>query len=252
MKILESLFDHYIINARIRPALFVAFPIVALILVWIPESKGWGVTAVTIFATFGFFAFLSSAISNQGNKLQDKLYQKWGGEPTTSFLRHRDKTIDQHTKKRIHIWLQKRITGLKMASPDEEEKNPESADEMYRSAVHYLREKTRDKDKYKMVYSDLVAYGFARNSLVLKPIGFTISMACLISNITLIMRHYERLDGLIYRLKEQSIPFFFHLSAFAVSLVFLYVFGLLINSAFVKLRAERYAKSLLAVCDRDD
>jgi hypothetical protein len=248
---LEQLFDHYIINARIRPALFAVFPLICLILAWIPESKGLGATVLALLATFGFFAFLSSAISNKGNQLQKKLYKKWGGEPTTSLLRHQDDTIDQITKKRIHTWLQEKVNELKMPSPKEEEENPENADEIYQSATHYLREKTRDKQKYKMVYIDLVGYGFSRNLLALKPMGIIISFICIVLNVALLIYQHKELGELINKIIGLNLLTLINLSALAVSLTFLYIFGFLITSTYVKLRAERYAKSLLATCDRE-
>jgi len=252
MKTLSKYFDHYVINARIRPALFVVFPAVVLILVWIPESQGWGVTIITLLATFGFFALLSNALSNKGNELEKTLFEQWGGKPTTALLRHRDDRIDPNTKIRIHNWLQKRITDLKLPSVDEEGQDPGDADKKFESAVHYLRENTRDREKYKLVYIDLVAHGFARNLLVLKPLGIVISVLCSLLSLVLMIRQYQGFDELYVKLNKLDLTLFLHLLAFAVSLVFIYIFWRLITQAHVRLRAERYAKSLLAVCDRDD
>jgi len=194
--------------------------------------------------------FLSNQVSNLGNQLQDKLFENWGGAPTTILLRYSDNILDGHTKQRYHKWLQSKLPNLTMPSSENEASDSANADDIYASATNFLREFTRSKTKYPMVYSDNVAYGFTRNLLVLRPIGIGVSLVCIVLNIALLFAYFSYY--------EQSIPTFVesHISMVifgsiatvaSVWLLFFYVF--FINSVSVHGRAFRYAKSLLAVCE---
>jgi len=250
MEGLEKYFNHYIINARFKPALFVLMPIAITTLAWCPEAKQLGGFVLTFLITFGVMTFLSNQVSNIGNQLQDKLFNDWGGAPTTILLRHSDDILDAHTKQRYHKWLQSKLPDLIMPSFDGEASDTINADHKYASATNFLREHARSKAKYPMVYSDNVAYGFARNLLVLRPIGIGVALVCIILNMALLFAYFNHY--------EQSIPTFVesHISMVifgsiatvaSVWLLFFYVF--FINSVSVHGRAFRYAKSLLAVCE---
>jgi len=250
MEVLEKYFNHYIINARFKPALFVLMPIAITTLAWCPEAKQLGGFVLTFLITFGVMTFLSNQVSNLGNQLQDKLFSDWGGAPTTILLRHSDETLDLHTKQRYHKWLQLKLPDLIMPSSENEASDSGNADDIYASATNFLREFTRSKTKYPMVYSDNVAYGFARNLLALRPIGIGVALVCVVLNIALLFAYFSYY--------EQSIPIFVesHISMVifgslatvtSVYLLFFYVY--FINSVLVHGRAFRYAKSLLAVCE---
>jgi hypothetical protein len=250
MEGLEKFFNHYIINARFKPALFVLMPIAITTLAWCPEAKKLGGFVLTFLITFGVMTFLSNQVSNLGNQLQDKLFEDWGGAPSTILLRHSDNILDVHTKQRYHKWLQSKLPDLIMPSLEDEARDPINADHIYASATNFLREHTRSKTKYPMIYSDNVAYGFARNLLVLRPIGIGVALVSIVLNLVLL--------STCFNYYEQSLPTFVesHISMVVFGslatiasggLLFFYIF--FINSTSVHGRAFRYAKSLLAVCE---
>src|SRR5687768_7508275 len=77
--------DVYAFRARVLPAILAAAPLLALGVVALPFLEGaqklWSVTSIAVPA----FATLLSR--RAGNRVQDELYQDWGGAPTTQRLR---------------------------------------------------------------------------------------------------------------------------------------------------------------------
>ena len=127
--------------------------------------------------------FISTFISNLGNRCQKRLFIIWGGVPTTIILRHADRNLDRYTKQRYHKWLNDKIDNLDLAALEDEEKDPVDADLKYQSAINFLREFTRDKAKFPAVYRDNVVYGFSRNLLAIRKFGLLISFTCMSVNL---------------------------------------------------------------------
>jgi len=250
MDVLEKYVDHYAINARLKPAFFVVMPLAVTTLAWCPEAQQVGGIILAFLITFGVMAFLSNLVSNQGNKLQIALYELWGGVPTTLLLRHSDSTLDEYTKQRYHQWLETKVTGLKFPAAKDEESKAARSDQCYASAVNFLREYTRDKTKYPMVYADNVAYGFARNLLVMRWIGVGFSVVGILLNFLFLYSRYEgpSLRGFV---NENMAMILFGGGATITSIIILFVWIFFVHKEYVKGRAIRYAKSLLAVCEEE-
>lgn len=197
--------------------------------------------------SFGVMTFISTFVSNLGNRCQKKLFSIWGGAPTTAILRHRDKVLDKYTKQRYHKWLDGKIDGLKLPKLEDEIKDQTDADLKYQSAINFLREFTRDKTKYPAVYRDNVAYGFARNLLSIRVMGLLVALMCVVINLyfvwpVLALAKGEA-DGIILS------NYLLGLGAGLTSVVFMLAFLLVINNNFVKERGFRYAKTLLESCE---
>lgn len=247
MDVLSKYFDHYDISARIKPAFFAVLPLAATIAVWWPDAKQLGGAILTFLVTFGAIGFFSNHISNTGNQLQVRLFSEWGGAPTTALLRFADPVLDSYTKERYHRRLEAMIPGFKMPTPEQEKGSPENADARYASAANYLREHTRDKNKYPMVYADNVAYGFARNLLVMKRLGVAAALTGAAVNTVLL--YLEIAAYLTQPVRTLNTQVLFALATTVVCFGMLWLFAFVIDSQHVRGRAERYAKSLLAVCD---
>ena len=245
MDIFEKYFDHYVISARIKPIFFVLLPIVMAVLITEPSVQTWGATILTFLVTFGVISFLSNTVSIAGNHVQAKLFVKWGGSPTTRFLRHEDTYIDEFTKQRYHRWLSKNIDGLTLPSEKEESKDKSRADKVYQSAINYLLEKTRDTSKYHLLYKDLVNYGFVRNLFALKWWGVSSSLVAMMIFWADVSATAQT-SLLISELIDKGLLSFLGI---VVTVIMLTVFIFVVNGDLVKSRAERYAKSLLACCD---
>lgn len=250
MDALTKHFDHYVINARLKPALFALMPIAITTLAWCPKAQQLGGVILTFLITFGVIAFLSNLVSNLGNKLQEKLYKIWGGAPTTTLLRYSDDTLDIYSKQRYHKWLQSKLPNLMMPSPDVEARDPINADYIYASATNFLREYTRDKTKFPMVYSDNVSYGYSRNLFVLRPIGIGVTLASIFLNMILLYFYFVHAGLPLAHFANNNISIIiFGSGATIASFIVLLIFTFTINETYVQGRAIRYAKSLLAVCE---
>ncbi len=248
MEVLEKYFDHYVINARLKPTFFVVMPLAITTLAWCPQAQQLAGVVLTFLITFGVMAFLSNLVSNKGNKLQAHLYKLWDGAPTTLLLRHSDPTLDPHTTQRYHRWIEKHIPGLVLPAPQSEADNSAAADSVYLSATNYLREHTRDKATYPMVYSDLVAYGFARNLLALRGYGAFISLFCIGLNGVFISFNYSGPTIQEFIASNVSMVLF-AAGATVASLTLLIIFAISVSEGYVRERGFRYAKSLLAACE---
>lgn len=250
MEGLEKYFDHYVINARLKPTFFVVMPFAITTLAWCPQAQQLAGIVLTFLITFGVMAFLSNLVSNKGNQLQTKLYKSWGGAPTTLLLRHSDPTLDTYTTNRYHRWIEAHIPGLILPSPQSEKESTADADSAYLSATNYLREYTRDKVKYPMIYSDLVAYGFARNLLAMRGYGIFVSLFSIGLNGAFMFFSYTGPTIREFAANNLSMMLFSAGAALA-SLILLLIFTFSLNDGYVRERAFRYAKSLLATCETD-
>ena len=248
MDALGQYFDHYVISARIKPAFFVVLPLATTALAWWPEARQLGGVSITLLATFGVIGFLSNLISNHGNALQNRLFEEWGGAPTVALLRFRDPVIDPYTKARYHRQFQAAIPSLSMPTPAEEQADPSDADDRYASASGHARERCRDKAKFPLVYADNVAYGYARNLLLMKPwgiasAGIALAINVLLLYLTMLPSSQFELGGAITRQTMGG------LTSAGVSAAMCFVFMFVVDKQFVRGRAVRYAKSLLAACE---
>lgn len=250
MEGLEKYFDHYVINARLKPTFFVVMPFAITTLAWCPEAQQLAGIVLTFLITFGVMAFLSNLVSNKGNQLQAQLYETWGGAPTTILLRHSDSTLDPHTTQRYHDWIETHVPQLILPTPHSEADDPAAADSAYISATNFLREYTRDKSKYPMVYSDNVAYGFVRNLLAMRGYGIFVSFFSIVLNGAFLYFVYEGQPIREFVAGHMSMVLFATgATVAAIILLFILIFSL--NEAYVRERGLRYAKSLLAACEAD-
>ena len=101
-----------------------------------------------------------------------------------------------------------------------------------------------------MVYSDNVAYGFARNLLVLRPIGIGVILVSIVLNLVLLFADFDYGEQSLRDFIENHVSMFlFGSGAIITSAILLFILIFFINSTYVHGRAIRYAKSLLAVCE---
>lgn len=171
-QILQLFSNSYERRSRLYPTLFVCSPGFFLLGVLFEIDH----TSITIFigslAGCGFLYAIAQAARARGRKVETLLFGD--ALPSTVLLRHRNLGIDGVTKRRYHAVLAKAI-GKEFPTAVDEERNLPAADAMYRSAVEWLKERTRDKANFKIVFEELTSYGFRRNLQGLKPLGYIIA-----------------------------------------------------------------------------
>lgn len=222
----------YDLRARLFPALVISFPTLAFIYAVIPSARGfWGWVSGSILEAAVLFVLMRIG-RDRGAYLQGKLYAIWGGKPTTIMLRHRDHSVDAHTKERYKQTLA-RLSGLALPTDAEELADPESADALYESAIRALLEQRR-RSSDKLVFTENCNYGYVRNLVGLKPIGLATVLMTLAADVFLYLRRAADLKSL------------------GVSALVSLLTGsmlLLMTKGSVRRTADAYAIALLRTCE---
>jgi hypothetical protein len=241
-KELEKLIpDAYSLRARLFPSLIVVLPLALVVIMLFPSKREFLGSLVSLFVGCGGIALLTQIGRDRGKQSEINLYEMWGGKPTTLLLRYRNSTnkviLDKRRKK-----LQELCPDLQLPTKEEEDSLPSRADEIYEACIAFLRNNTRDKDKFNLISEENCNYGFRRNLWGFKSIGiFTslISLIVSIMNIALIL--------LVW--KMPSTPPFLSIFCiiFASSFLIFWIFWVTPN--WVKIAAYAYAERLLDACD---
>lgn len=124
-------------------------------------------------------------VRDRGRHVQVGLWQSWGGSPTTQRLR-----FVGNDEPRAVARLRSRVeavTGSPLPTQDEEREDPIDADRRYEEAVSALRERTRDRERFPLVFEENMDYGFRRNTLGIRPAGSLVSLAALTASVVLLI-----------------------------------------------------------------
>jgi hypothetical protein len=175
----KALFDPYDRPARLYPGLLALMPIPVVLVCLYGSSHPWTTGTLSILSFCGGGYLLGRISRDAGIRLQDGLFTKWGGAPTTQVLRFRDLTFDAHTKERYHAVLSKGI-GKSLPTAEQEASDPAAADELYRAATAWLKEQRRDTKKFPLIFKENIAFGFQRNSLGIRRYGVFVAIGCTI------------------------------------------------------------------------
>jgi hypothetical protein len=230
--------NEYSRNARLKPALLVSLPLATL-------AVGYGLkSSIMIGALFGPLAaagltyLLAHLTRDFGVMKQAELFRSWGGKPSITKLRHRNVSLNPHTRARYHQKAAE-LLGRPMPTVAEEEAEPAAADSLYEAYSNVLLERTRDTKVFRLVFEESVSYGFRRNLLSMKTLGFWLCVGCTLLEAFLVVRAL-RITGQI----EISNAIFAGLDLFL-----LLCWWLVITPDWVRRAAEAYADRLLAASE---
>lgn len=239
---LGDLFDTYSRQARLQPALLALFPMFVTVAVWVPALYDFAAGLVGLAIACGAVVYLAHIARSLGRKAELRLNDSWGGKPTTLWMTHGDRNLDPQTKARYHALLSDRIDGWSAPSPDDEARDPGGAEASYDSAVRWLREATRDRKRYGLVFKENVSYGFRRNLYGLKPIGLSLALLCVAGNA-------GALWHAIFIAAAGAIPPV-GVASLALSIATAAGWILVVRPSWVRDAADGYARALLAACDQ--
>lgn len=174
-----SKFDEYNRRARLYPALFVVLPLILGVVVWYPTGfVGLGVL-LSIFVWSGASYLIMEIGRDLGKKKEEELYKQWGGKPTTKFLRYRG-AKNRELLAYTHSKLQALFPDIQLPKIREEDIDPERADNIYDVCTSRMRERTRDKNKFRILFNENCSFGCRRNLLGMKTWGILSSAAGII------------------------------------------------------------------------
>lgn len=162
-----GVFDYYSRKARVYPAIISATPMLLGVITLIGWSK---IAATTPLAYAGILVVLyamSDLARQRGKRIESALYVRLGGMPSVRMLRRNDSTFDEPSKGRYRAFLAEKL-GRPAPTAEEEVHDRGAADAFYAAAGTWLRENTRDKRKFPILFDENVTYGFRRNLLGLK------------------------------------------------------------------------------------
>lgn len=115
----------------------------------------------------------------RGKQIEPMLIERMGGLPSITMLRHRDRMIDPPTKARMHTFLAAKLGEPAPTSADEET-DPAAANGFYTRAGTWLRENTRDKKKFNILFNENITYGYRRNLFALKWPALILTVAIVV------------------------------------------------------------------------
>lgn len=234
-------FDKYSFQARLRPALLSLFPVYATAVAWGPAVYGKVVIGLLgAAATCGLAVVFAHFVRTRGLAVQTRLVEKWGGMPTTLWLRHADLNLETETKSRYHQFLQRNVPDWTPPTTSEEMTDPAEADKQYRSAVDWLRAYTRDTNKFPLVLAENISYGFRRNVLGLKPVAIILATA---STIFPIVQLYDVPIDIVVSDR------FVELAVACVLFLTLLWWIIFVTDSWVRQAGDAYARALLSACD---
>ena len=229
---MSSVFDRYTWQARAFPVYITISPIILGLAAILPQGLDLPVGAAAAIV-FGPLAFLAGQVgADFGKRLEKSLWTKWGGPPTTRFLRHSNAEFNRVTREQVHTKL--RQLGLKIPSEKDQQVDPRVADEHWEACTEELIRRTRDRKRFPLVFKSLTEYGFRRNLLGLKPFGLLLAIAALLVCI------WQMRAG--WGIQEQiAVP----VGAALLSLSLLTTWTFWMRERTVAISANRYARFLL-------
>ena len=168
-----DLIDRYTMKARVFPAVIALAPALALAVGLVSWDR-ISISDIIPSLFCAVFLFPLADVSRRlGKRVENDLVQSWGGMPSVHLLRFRDSTLDDRTEARCLQFIGGRI-GENPPKREDETEAPEACDEFYGRCCLWLREHTRNRERFGILFEENVGYGFRRNLLGLRWVGVAI------------------------------------------------------------------------------
>jgi hypothetical protein len=231
--------DTYTARARLLPALIVALPLGVATLAWFPNGVvGWGpLWALVVWS--GGTVLLAEVGRDAGKRKEPALFASWGGKPTTRLLRHQG-TTNRPLLERRHTKLAS-LSGIAEPTAAREAADPHAADEVYEAWSRVLRDRTRDRKTFDLIFAENCSYGFRRNLWGMKRFGIVLAIAGLAA--IAVIPGLDPSARVMPRLGATALTG-------AVNLLLVICWSFIIVPAWVRVPAEAYAERLLEACER--
>jgi hypothetical protein len=223
--------DSYTLRARGWPLVLVTSPLFVLALASAHLKPGVAVGSAALGAAVVFLG--SQFARDAGKKLEPDLWASWGGAPTLRRLSFQG-AIPKSQVERAHDAVS-RATSQQLPTEEMEAADPASAKEVYDHAIFRLRELTRDRNRFGLLFKENVNYGFRRNLFGLKRLGVALATLTLAGAVLIAVLS----DGSTGARLSAALP------PCTWSILALLVYWRLIEGEWVRIAAEAYADRLL-------
>lgn len=242
MNLSDFIKDPYNRRARLQPALLSLLPLFALTPLMYPGVEARATGLLTLAAYLGGAMWLTQLGRERGKRFEAALFKEWGGKPSVAFLRHRDPTLSDATKKRYLSFLASRVRHFRPPTADEERANPDKADQMYQAATDWLLAQTRDQKRFRLIFEENMNYGFRRNLWALKSVAIGVDLLLIAALGLYVCWMFW---------PTQSFGSINPAMLLALAVVVIHKLAVLsiVTKEWVKTTADAYARQLLAACD---
>lgn len=166
--------DIYNLRAQLLPAVIGIAPAIAFAAISISWSELSLPQVIATAAVAVLFVAASDLARRMGKRFERKMFASTGGRPIMTLLRHADPTLEPRTKDRYRDYLAKQL-GEAPPAADDEARVPVAADAFYDRCGVWLREHTRDKAKFRILFEENMTYGFRRNLYGLRWPGLALN-----------------------------------------------------------------------------
>ena len=237
---MTDLFGAYQLRARVQPLLLVAFPGAVVAYAFGAGDDFIGRIGGAL-ATFGVVTLLAAVARDRGRELEADLWRDWGGPPTTTMMLSTSASASPALRaNREHA--RRLLPDLGALSDERDAADPEGTRRDIERFVTHLRERTRDRQRFPIVFDANVGYGFRRNILGLRLIGAAVSATAAAAGIIgLVLVALGNLD--------RPIPGLLVAVLVAASATVLWLRA---DEEWVRVQAVRYAEALLAAGEAID
>lgn len=235
-----NLLDPYVRRARMTPALLVAIPLLLGTIVWIPEALDLMKLSVMTIVGFVTVILIGELGRDRGKRIEQGLFEQWGGMPTVQVMSHTKTTLSPDTISRRHSKLRPMLPSMSIpGSATEESREWSGAESAYRSLTEALRELTRDRTRFPLVFEENTSYGLRRNLLGLKPFGtFTASVGLVASSGHVALAIYQGLP-----------PGTFPIVVIGICVMILGFWLFRVSASWVRVAAFAYAERLFGAVE---
>jgi hypothetical protein len=175
---IDKFLDPYDLKARIVPGLILVFPILIDALYAAPILNSWPIFTATGVCGFALVYALGQLASALGERIQSRLWESWGGPPSTRFMRHRDSFFTENLKRLIYKQIPQTLS-MPLMTEDEEARDSQQADKEINGAFLRVKDYLRENDSRGLWFTHNVEYGFCRNLLGLRVLWIIVSLAAI-------------------------------------------------------------------------
>ena len=190
--------DSYTFYTRLFPAVIAIAPALALAAMLIPWDRISLSHAIVTIAIAVLLMVFADIARRRGKAVEPWIVGRMGGLPSTTMLRHHDRTFDTATKARLHRFLSAKLKEPSPA-PSEEERDQALADSFYVRGGTWLREHTRNQKDFSVLFAENVTYGFRRNIYGLRWPALSLNIAIVVGCIIAYFFHQPEKYGIDLR-----------------------------------------------------
>lgn len=226
--------DSYQHRARVQPAFLCLLPISVTLATTLGFSRGLISGLVAVGASTGLTYLVAVFVRDQGRRIENDLWESWGGKPTTQLLTVPITETEGALRRRWNI-----MSELMAELPSNQADRAPSNDEID-DYVGRLRELTRDADRFKLVATENAGYGFRRNLLGLRHVGLVLAI---LSAIWAAMATALAISN--HQVAHEPL----YVAVLLGDLGATYIWFRVINPSWVRLQAFNYARALFSAAE---